>query len=64
MQELWDRVFTESPTRFGSAPSTSAEIAKEHFPQPVDDAIDILDLGSGSGRAQCMQRRSREAIEG
>ena len=50
MQELWDRVFTESPTRFGSAPSTSAEIAIEHFPQPVGDAIEILDLGCGSGR--------------
>jgi len=50
MQELWDRVFTDTPTRFGSEPSISAKTAIESFSRTLDDEIGILDLGSGSGR--------------
>ena len=50
MQGQWDRVFTETPDRFGSEPSLSAKMAAEAFKRLHAGDLDVLDLGSGAGR--------------
>lgn len=50
MRGMWDRVFTETPSRFGIEPSLSAKMAADAFKRIRTGKLDVLDLGCGAGR--------------
>lgn len=50
MRLRWDRVFTQTPDRFGNAPSIPATLAAQTFERLNLAHAAVLDLGAGTGR--------------